>query len=228
MTQERKRIGDLLVEAGKIDKRQLALALERQKRWGKKLGETLVDLNFLTEIELARILGKYFSLPTLDLDKIPTDPKAIRMTDGDFCKKHHLVPVTLKKISGKERLVVATSDPSDLGGIDDLRFRVNVPVALAVATISAIQRAIIRSYFPDTQPDEITITKTVKPEDEKMEVIRGGRLDMLKFTDQDNVGVPATPTQVAELQNRFRKLVEMLAKRGLLTEEEVEKFLKGI
>jgi len=46
---EKKKIGDLLIEQGIIDKYQLKAALNRQERWGKKLGETLVEMGFITE-----------------------------------------------------------------------------------------------------------------------------------------------------------------------------------
>jgi hypothetical protein len=43
----KKKLGDILREAGVIDQNQLRTALSHQKRWGGRLGEILVILNFL-------------------------------------------------------------------------------------------------------------------------------------------------------------------------------------
>ena len=41
------RIGDLLVEKGLISEEQLIMTLDEQKRTGKKLGRTVIDLGFV-------------------------------------------------------------------------------------------------------------------------------------------------------------------------------------
>ena len=48
----KRRLGDILIGAGKINSFQLNEALKSQKLLGKKLGEVLIDLNILTEEEI--------------------------------------------------------------------------------------------------------------------------------------------------------------------------------
>ena len=45
----RKKLGDLLIENGKITYNQLKEALEKQKTTGKRLGEILIDSGVITE-----------------------------------------------------------------------------------------------------------------------------------------------------------------------------------
>lgn len=51
----KKRLGEMLVEAGIITQGQLDEALA-QKRTGEKLGDALMRLNYLTETQLIQVL----------------------------------------------------------------------------------------------------------------------------------------------------------------------------
>ena len=48
----KKRLGDLLVSSGAITEEQLATALDNQKVTGKKLGESLIDLGYISDIDI--------------------------------------------------------------------------------------------------------------------------------------------------------------------------------
>ena len=53
---KKKRLGDLLVQAGIISEEQLKEGLEKQKQTFSKLGETLIDLGYTSEVEIANAL----------------------------------------------------------------------------------------------------------------------------------------------------------------------------
>ena len=46
------RLGDLLVQEQIISDDQLQLALQQQRQTGRKLGTTLIDLGFISEVQL--------------------------------------------------------------------------------------------------------------------------------------------------------------------------------
>src|SRR5947199_8731404 len=61
------RLGEILVRHKLIDREQLRLALERQKRHaGGRLGEHLIALGYLTEDVLTQQLAKQFGIPIVD------------------------------------------------------------------------------------------------------------------------------------------------------------------
>jgi len=66
----RKQLGQMLIEAGAIDEAALRSALADQRRWGRPLGRTLVELRLIREDDLVRILGQQLGLPSVDLDKV--------------------------------------------------------------------------------------------------------------------------------------------------------------
>lgn len=53
---DRKRIGELLLQAGRLEAEQLGRALQEQKNSGEKLGAVLVRLGFVTEEEVETVL----------------------------------------------------------------------------------------------------------------------------------------------------------------------------
>ena len=54
MATQKRRLGEILVTSGEITQTQLEQALAEQKTNGKRLGETLISLNFLTERKMLK------------------------------------------------------------------------------------------------------------------------------------------------------------------------------
>ena len=53
----KKRLGDLLFHAGLITETDLNMALEEQKKSGKRMGETLINMRVATEFDIAKVLA---------------------------------------------------------------------------------------------------------------------------------------------------------------------------
>ena len=229
MVEKRKRLGELLIEHGIIDRHQLKSALGRQKLWGKRLGETLVEAGILTEDQLVKVLSRYLRIPMIDLKKHQPNPSVLAMLDGEFCRDHNLVPIAILKIANKNRLVIAVADPSEVTVQDQIQFKTNHPVALAIAPGSAIKETIRQFYFSAGKKDEITITRSIRPEDLKMRIIRDGLEETVNFTDADNVGTGTSKQQSAPRpsgsQDRTIVLIEMLVRKSILTRDEADHIL---
>jgi hypothetical protein len=140
-------LGELLLRAGVITEEQLRKALAEQKKWGGKLGQVLVDLNFLDEGLLVKALSKQLSLPRMDFEGITIPPEALELLDAEFANKRQVLPVSFDK--GKKQLVVAMSDPGDLGLVDEIKFKTGCRVKVAVAGDRALARAIQQHYFSE-------------------------------------------------------------------------------
>ena len=63
---QRKKIGDLLKEAGLITEVQILEALD-QKRKNQKLGDALVEQGYITEKQLLRVLEIQLNLESISL-----------------------------------------------------------------------------------------------------------------------------------------------------------------
>jgi type IV pilus assembly protein PilB len=139
--QERKRLGDLLVEAGLITEEQLQEAL-REKAPGQKLGDALLQRGYITEQQLIEVLEFQLGIPHVSLYRYPIDPKLTNLIPKEFAKRHMVMPL---KIEG-ERLFVAMADPMDFFVIDDLRLSTGFHIETAIASKDDILRA-IHTYY---------------------------------------------------------------------------------
>lgn len=141
MKQMRKRLGDLLVDAGLITGEQLQTSL-REKDTNQKLGDVLLQKGFITEQQLIEVLEFQLGIPHVSLYRYPFDAKLFSIVPKDVAKRNLLIP--LKKDG--EKLFVAMADPMDFYTIDDLRLSTGFQIEAAIATKDDILRAINKYY----------------------------------------------------------------------------------
>jgi type IV pilus assembly protein PilB len=146
----RRRLGDLLTEAGLLSDVQLKAALNEQRKWGGRLGRTVVELGFVTESRIAAVLARQLELPSIDLDTAPISADAPRWLRLDLCERYGVFPLAMNPHA--KTLVVATSDPSNLEHLQALEFATSLKLSPTVATASAIERAIRKHYFGEPAP----------------------------------------------------------------------------
>jgi type IV pilus assembly protein PilB len=141
----RRRLGDLLIEAGLLTEQQLKIALNEQRKWGGRLGRTVVEMGFVTETAIGQVLAKQLSLPSFDLDTQQVNAQAATWLRLDICERYGVFPLG---INHRDRTIqVATSDPTNLEHLQAIEFATNMKVLPVVATASSIERAIRRYYF---------------------------------------------------------------------------------
>lgn len=147
--QERKRLGDLLIEAGLITKEQLEETL-KEKAPGQKLGDALLQRGYITEQQLIEVLEFQLGIPHVSLYRYPIDPKLTNLVPKEFAKRNMLIPL---KQEG-DRLFVAMADPMDFFAIDDLRLSTGFHIEVAIASKDDILRAINKYYDIDNSVEE--------------------------------------------------------------------------
>ena len=59
----RKKLGEILIEAGLLDETQLRVALGEQKRWGGTIGRVLIDMRIVEENALVAALSRQLTRP---------------------------------------------------------------------------------------------------------------------------------------------------------------------
>ena len=149
----RKRLGELLIEAGLIDEAMLQSALGHQRRWGGRIGGALLDLKLTTEANIVEALGRKLGFPVARLTGLDPAPleAALKLVSKDFATRHGLFPMAADHTS----LTVAMSDPTNLAISDELRFRTNRRIKVHIGGDREIAEA-IRTHYPsgETQPLE--------------------------------------------------------------------------
>ncbi len=144
-TTAKRRLGDLLVEAGLITESQLRAALAEQKKWGGRLGRTVVELGFTTEETMVKVLAGQLSLQTVDLESAQLPGRIVDRLRLDLAERYGIFPIGFERLT--QTLTIATSDPTNAEALRALALATNCLVTPAVATASSIDRAIRRYYF---------------------------------------------------------------------------------
>lgn len=137
------RLGDILVESGKITMKQLEEALKNQRILGKKLGTILVQSKIISEKDILEAIEQQTGIKKIDLNNIELDAKAINLVNENLCRKHNLIPFGF---NGVNKIKVAMIDPLNLFAIDDVNISTGFEVESYIALESDIKKFIDISY----------------------------------------------------------------------------------
>lgn len=132
----------ILIKQEVISPDQLKTAIDEQKRTGKRLGDILVRLGYISQYELVAFLSKQYGVPAINLDEFDVMPEVLKFIPRESAVKHSLIPINR---SGGT-LVVAMSDPSNIFAIDELKFATGHNIEVVVASEDSIKNAIERHY----------------------------------------------------------------------------------
>lgn len=148
MAAEKMRLGDMLVAAGLVARDQVDWALRRQKESGRRLGEELVELGFLTEVQLTQILSNQLSVPWVSLYHVEFSRELLDLVPAQLADRFTAVPVYVRSLRREgHTLFVALADPTDEDALAALRRSSGMPVKAMVAPPSEIRTAIRVYYF---------------------------------------------------------------------------------
>ena len=135
-------IGKLLLMNGLITVDQLEYALKIQKQKGKKLGDTLIELGYLQEKDLMKILSSRLKVPFVEIGKVTVKQEACNLLTRDYCEKHIVLPIDLNE----KGIVVATTDPMNFFLADDIALKSGKKVRFVMATQADIEEHIPECY----------------------------------------------------------------------------------
>lgn len=142
----KKRLGDMLVEAGKITEEQLMRALEEQKTQKTKLGETLMGLGFISQEDFADFFCVTMGYQKVEPDTLKDyDPRALEMVGETLVKKHEVLPFGFD-VDNLNLINVAMSDPTNLGIIDDIELASGMEVQPFYSPQTAISVMLDKIY----------------------------------------------------------------------------------
>ena len=136
------RIGELLVKEDLLTAEQLRDAREEARAKGQRLGAQITQLGYLDEAELTDFVAKQYGVPSINLEEFEIDPSVIELVPEDVAQKHVVIPVN----RAGSTLILATSDPSNIFALDDIKFLTGYNIQPVVASEEAIRRAIDQYY----------------------------------------------------------------------------------
>lgn len=139
---QKRRLGEILVIANKINQAQLDEALKIQKEEGMKLGEVLVEKGFVTEYDIIHAIEQQIGIKEVDLGNVQCDKKVLKIVPQKICDKHMLAPFGVE--DGK--IKVAMADPLNIFAIDDIAISTGLEVKTFIAPKKDIRKFIEVNY----------------------------------------------------------------------------------
>jgi type IV pilus assembly protein PilB len=193
----RKKLGEMLVEAGVLSETSLRAALNEQRRWGGTLGRQLVEMKLIGESELVRVLSLQLNLPAVDLDKLQIPQAVLDLVPVDVAEDNNLVPFA----QPMKFLDVAMADPTNLGVLDELRIRTQLNIRPYLAGPRMIERALGKFYgraFGHThRPDLAIPLEGADVMDAPAPITSGGLRDGLRTRPRQTASSLSPPPPMA-------------------------------
>src|SRR5438477_10719185 len=86
MAKAQKKLGEILVEWGFVQPKEVEKALAHAKQKHLRLGEALLDLKLCTENHVYKALAQQHGMEYIDLDKSSVPPNAVNLIPDDLMR----------------------------------------------------------------------------------------------------------------------------------------------
>lgn len=139
MTAYHLRLGEILMKSGRVTQEDIDRALALAAKSKRRLGEALIELEVISDLDVAKALAQQHALPFVDLEQTyMVNAESLSLIPHELMRKWTVLP--LGKTAGRIR--VLTHDPVDVELIDSLRFRLGCEVEVFVGARGQIRRYI--------------------------------------------------------------------------------------
>ncbi|MHB1308856.1 MAG: GspE/PulE family protein [Limisphaerales bacterium] len=136
------RLGAWLLDEGHLDQTQLDLALREQQRGGKRLGEALLELGFVSQDLLSQFFARKSQTESIKVDRLAVPAEVLGLVPEELAKRLLALPVS----RDDEVLTVAIADTLNVTAFDLLEQATGLRVNLVAAAESELREAIERLY----------------------------------------------------------------------------------
>jgi type IV pilus assembly protein PilB len=113
----RRRLGDVIVELGFADRGVVEATVALAREDGRPIGQALVEAGVVDSSELARALAERNGLEYVDLDNFRVDHGAANLISSAEATRYRAIPIAF---GDDGILLVATADPANLVGLDNV------------------------------------------------------------------------------------------------------------
>ncbi len=112
------KFGEFLVRRGWIKESDMLAVLERQARYGERIGEAIVRLGLVEESSIMESLAEFWEIPYIDLFTAQIDPSVLLLLPQDVAEKQRCIPFGRKF----NEIQVAFAEPRNLDDTNAVEF----------------------------------------------------------------------------------------------------------
>ena len=180
-----KKIGEILIEEGLINEKQLTMALAEAKVLGIPLGSVLVKMGFITIKELKEALGAQMGVKLATAEQLKALPTAISILPEDFVRENKVIPLSMTDKS----LVVGMVDPGNSKTINEIVYQTGLKPTVIMVTHYEYE-AFLQTYYENEREAANKMLKEI--ENERIENTNEDSLwDQVENEIQDTSGTVA-------------------------------------
>ncbi|NKB35821.1 MAG: type II secretion system protein GspE [Gammaproteobacteria bacterium] len=191
----RRRLGEMLVEAGLTTEDKVQQALQLQSQTGRRMGQILVSRGWVSENDMLEVLSHQLHLPFVMLKNGLFDQNLVSLIEKSMAQRLKVLPLFRL---GNE-LMLATSDPQAIPSFDEIERVTRCTVRPVLVQTREIEECIDSMYSGNTSLDEFN----TRP-DEDFEVVDQLVQDDLEAIDELAAGSPVVNLVNAIIQRAIR------------------------
>jgi type IV pilus assembly protein PilB len=148
--EKRKMLGEILVESNQVLPEQLELALAKQRETGRRLGQVLLEMGFVSYETLTHALTEQTGVPHVWLRRGLIDPEIVNIIPREKAELYNVIPM----FKVHRSFTVAMSDPSAIFAMDDLENLTGCQIQPVRCRAEDITAAISEYYDKPIEMDE--------------------------------------------------------------------------
>ncbi len=206
---EKIRLGDLLIAQKIISQEQLKLALEQQKKSGRRLGRVLLELGYANDEQICEAISKQLNVPYINLKFYNLNNDLVRRLPEAQARRFRAIVLEDRRGG----YLVGMADPTDLFAFDEIGRLLKRDIEAAVVGEATLLQSIDRVY---RQTEQISGLAKELERDLGDSYIDFGALDaglgaeeapvvkMLQSIFADAVQVNASDVHIEPLENRLQ------------------------
>lgn len=218
-------MAEIAIDAGLVTKSSAAKAGKMAEERGQPLVVVLVRELGVDEVALVGALRKQSRVPLLDPAEIQVDPDALRQVSRDVCARLRVLPFGLAADGGTKVLRLAMADPTDTTAVAEIEQLTQSEIDVSALPLSAIEELVDKGYR------QLNTAVVSRPGRQAAFITSRGAVGSITEEISVTAQIPLSqiPVPVPEdLEVRVTALVQVLTRKGLITEAELAEALKKL
>jgi MSHA biogenesis protein MshE len=139
---EKIRLGDVLLAQKAISQDQLKIALEQQKKSGRKLGRVLIEQGFVNDEQICEAISRQLNIPYINLKFYNFNQDVVRRLPEAQARRFRAIVLEDRRAN----CLLGMADPTDLFAYDELGRLLQRDIEVAVVSEALLLQTIDRIY----------------------------------------------------------------------------------
>lgn len=158
----RRQLETALFKSGLVNSELLSAVIAESRRSGRKINETLLIKELITEEQLLQVMEKELGIRRVNLSLTPIDQKTVALLPAEIAGRYQVFPIGVEN----GRIILAMSDPLDLKVIDYIAMQTGSEIKAVAAKASSIRQMISRFYGVTGSSDGLKKNDEQRPDNE--------------------------------------------------------------